>query len=242
MRATVFPDPEVGDEIEQVRASPGSELKGGAELDGILAAAPPSLPSTIPHTRRRKVNSTAPNTYGQAPTAGPVVQISQAHPGPGAQPPATATGPVTRSPATAAPGAPATVTSAAQRQATYSALVAAKLAEGFLLIANSCPVTRVPLLQSQTGQLLSVGTGKWFELAADGQLVEILEHPGAGPSSSEASPHPQVDPAIQTAQPGAQGVGPTQSPVGHDSIDPELRRRRATWSTRSWFWAWQSIG
>ena len=162
-------------------------------------------------------------------TTGPVTHSpaaatlgAQAHPGLGTQPPATATGPVTHSPAAATLGAPATVTSAAQRQASYSALVAAKLAEGFLLIANSCPVTRVPLLQSQTGQLLSVGTGKWFELAADGQLVEIPEHLGAGPPSPDTSPHLQIDPAIQMAQPGAQGVGPTLPPVGHGSIDPEL--------------------
>ena len=92
MRTTVPSDPEVGDEIEQVRASPGSALKGGAELDGILAAGPPISPSTIPHTRRRKVNPSAPNTHGQAPAAGPAAQTSQAHPGLGTQPPATATG------------------------------------------------------------------------------------------------------------------------------------------------------
>ncbi len=73
--------------------------------------------------------------------------------------------------------------------------------KGSTVAAPKAVPSRRPPLRSR-----KVGTGKWFELAADGQLVEILEHSGAVPSSPAAPPHPQIDPATLAAQPGAQGV------------------------------------
>jgi hypothetical protein len=61
MRTTVASDIEVGEEIEQVRASPGTALQGGAELAGILAAGPPTSPRiawTQGQTRREREQET----------------------------------------------------------------------------------------------------------------------------------------------------------------------------------------
>ena len=52
---------------------------------------------------------------------------------------------------------------------SYSTLVADKLREGFELLRNGvlpvcCPVTQVPLVRNRLGHILSVGTGRWYEL------------------------------------------------------------------------------
>ena len=105
-----------------------------------------------------------------------------------------------------------------------------KQAENFKIAISS---TIKALAKKQDLNILfSVGTGKWFELAADGQLVEILELLGAGPPSPDTSPHLQFDPAIQTAQPGAQGEGPTLPTFGHGSIDVSGEGGRASCSGR----------
>jgi len=55
---------------------------------------------------------------------------------------------------------------------SLSSRVAAKLLEGYTLLSESCPSTSVPLVQDQSGHILSVGTGRWYERTG-GQLTEV---------------------------------------------------------------------
>ncbi len=73
---------------------------------------------------------------------------------------------------------------------SLSARVAQKLLEGYTLLSDSCPHTNVPLVQSATGQIYSVGTGKHYQRVG-GELHELLASPqGAAAVGGMAPPPP----------------------------------------------------
>ena len=90
---------------------------------------------------------------------------------------------------------------------TLSSLIADKLLEGFELLPESCPVTRVPLVQNQHGHVFSVGTGQWFERAQDGRIWQIE------PSSRVA---PVVD-LTKPPEPGRASGGDAVAPIPPNS-------------------------
>jgi len=194
MKTPVPTDPEDGEEIDLVRAAPGTVTQRADELEGILAAGPPSSPSANRQTRRRRPNPA--DARAQPPSAsagGSAVQANPAQAGQARQSLAARLDP-------SGAQAPAAATVTMQ---SLSARVAAKLAEGFLMLPESCcPVTKVPLMQDQRGLVFSVGTGKWFEWRADGQLVELVEDLGAAPGAA-----PPLQP--ESIQQGA----PPETPV-----------------------------
>lgn len=68
--------------------------------------------------------------------------------------------------------------------------VAAKLLEGWQLLAESCPQTNVPLVHSRDGQILSVGTGKYYVREATGALRELPSSGGPLHANGAPSPYP----------------------------------------------------
>ncbi|KAG8460752.1 hypothetical protein KFE25_010807 [Diacronema lutheri] len=70
-------------------------------------------------------------------------------------------------------GAPPAEQPAEASAANLSQRVAAKLLDGWQLLAESCPETNVPLVHSRDGQILSVGTGKYYARESTGALREL---------------------------------------------------------------------
>ncbi|KAJ1624363.1 hypothetical protein T492DRAFT_881943 [Pavlovales sp. CCMP2436] len=84
-------------------------------------------------------------------------------------------------------GAPPPEQPAEASAGSLSQRVAARLLDGWQLLAESCPQTNVPLVQSRDGQILSVGTGKLYQREPTGALTELVGG-GGGYGLSQALP------------------------------------------------------
>ena len=135
------------------------------------ATSPPSASKNGPHLAVHQVG----NACYYTKDGGELVKVPAGVPPPPATPAATMPSPGGGGFLGFAPGvAPGSVeapTSAASGAQSLSSKVAAKLLEGFTLLSESCPVTSVPLVQNAHGQILSVGTGKWYSRTG-GELLE----------------------------------------------------------------------
>jgi uncharacterized Zn finger protein (UPF0148 family) len=93
--------------------------------------------------------------------------------------------------------------------------VAAKLLDGWQLLAESCPETNVPLVQSKDGQILSVGTGKYYTREPTGELKELPGGTGMYHLPQPAQPAQQYRPpslaAYSPPRLGATAAGTTAS-------------------------------